>query len=391
MLNTFLRLYKAPTGCDTRNVVTFRMLLPSSQFAKETGGSPTVEISPRVNAVFEQIRERISGIADVESVAAGIRPPLSEVGLGALTVDFTIEGRRTDGPEKQPPRAAWFPVSAGYFHTLRIPIVRGREFGIQDTAASLPAVLINEAMARRFWSGEDPIGKRLRIDIANEPSREIVGVVGDVRHNRYDREAQPQMYVPYVQHPVVSQAKWAESRLLMTFVVRSTLDPLPLVPTLRAAVAEVDRNLPIFDIKTLDQYVAEQLWQPQQTMILFAIFAVVALILAMTGVYGIMAYAIRQRTHEIGIRMALGASRRDVLRLVIARGLLLVALGVVLGVAGSFALARFLGSLLWGVTSTDPLTYVVVIMLLVTIAMLACYLPARRALDIGPAIALRDE
>jgi putative ABC transport system permease protein len=164
-----------------------------------------------------------------------------------------------------------------------------------------------------------------------------------------------------------------------------------MVPALRATVAEVDRNLPIFNIRTLDEYVAEQLWQPRQTMTLLAMFGAIAVVLAMIGVYGLMAYAIRQRTHEIGIRMALGASRRDVLRLVIAQGLLLVALGVAIGIAGSFALTRLLGTLLWGVTPTDPLTYVVVIMTLVTVAMLACYLPARRALFIEPMIALRHE
>jgi len=215
--------------------------------------------------------------------------------------------------------------------------------------------------------------------------------VGDIRHNRYDREAQPQMYVPYVQHPLISQGRWVESRLTMTFVVRSAGDPLRLVPALRAAVAEMDRNLPIFNIKTLDEYLAEQIWQPQQTVILLAIFGAIAVLLAMTGVYAIMAYTIQQRTHEIGIRMALGASTGDVLRLVIARGVLLVAFGVAIGLVGSLALTRFLANLLWGVTPTDPLTYVVVIMALVVVAVLACYLPARRASDIEPLLALRHE
>jgi putative ABC transport system permease protein len=350
-------------------------------------GADTVQISPRVNTVIEQIRERISGVTRVESVAAGIRPPLSESALGALTLNFTIDGGLAR--EIQPKTAACFPVSAGYFHTLRIPLVRGREFGSQDTAASLPVVLINQAMVRRFWPGDDPIGKRLRIDMVNEPLREIVGVVGDLRHNRYDREAQPQVYVPYVQHPLVSQRRWVESLLTMTFVVRFAGDPL--VPALRAAVADVDRNLPIFNLKTLDEYVAEQLWQPRHTMTLLAIFAAIAVVVAMTGVYGIMAYAVARRTHEIGIRIALGASRADVLRLVIARGLLLVALGVAIGMAGSFALTRLLKALLWGVSPTDPLTFAVVIVTLLTVAMLACYLPARRALDIEPTIALRYE
>jgi putative ABC transport system permease protein len=227
--------------------------------------------------------------------------------------------------------------------------------------------------------------------LPNEPSREIVGVVGDVRHKRYDQDAQPQMYVPPAQCTQLSQRRWAESQLTMTFVVRSASAPLHLVSALRAAVVEVDRNLPIFNIKTLDEYVGEQLWQPRQTMTLLVIFGVIAVILAMTGVYGIVAYSVRQRTHEIGIRMALGANRRDVLLLLIRQGLLLVTLGVTVGMVGSIALTRLLGALLWGVTPTDPFTYAGVIMMLVTIAILACYLPARWASDGEPTIALRYE
>ena len=194
-------------------------------------------------------------------------------------------------------------------------------------------------------------------------------MVGDLRHNRYDREAPPQMYVPYVQHPQPA----------MTFVVRSQGEPHQLVAALRAAVADVDRNLPIFNIKTVDEYVADQLWQPRQTMILLSIFSGMAVVLAMAGVYGIIAYAARQRTCEIGIRMALGASRRDVLRPVIAQGLLLVGLGVTIGVAGAFAVTRFFETLVWGVSPTDP-HYAVVVMALVAVAAPACYLPARSAL-----------
>ena len=316
---------------------------------------------------------------------------MSESALGGLKVNFTPGNHPPNGLEEQVPSAAWFPVSAGYFHTLSIPLARGREFRISDTYASLPVVVINETMARRFWPGEDPIGKRLRIDLVNEPGREIVGVVGDVRHKRYDRQAEPQMYVPYVQCPPISQSRWVESRLTMTFVIRSAGAPLQLAPALRTVVAEVDRNLPIFNVKTLDEYVDDQLWQPRQTMILLAIFGTIAVILAITGVYGIMAYAVRKRTHEIGIRMSLGANKKDVLRLVMGQGALLVALGVAIGVTGSVTLTRVLGALLWGVTPTDPVTYAVVIMMLVTIAMLACYLPALRALDVEPTIALRYE
>jgi len=182
-----------------------------------------------------------------------------------------------------------------------------------------------------------------------------------------------------------------ESRLTMSFVVRSTADPMRLVPELRTAVTEVDRNLPIFNVRTLDALVAEQLWQPKQTMTLLAIFGAIAVVRAVTGVYGMMAYTVRQRTDEVGIRMALGAGTREVLRLVMGRGLWLSASGVAMGVAGSIGLARFLGTLLWEVAPVDPLTYVVVSVSVAASATLACYLPARRALAIGAADALRCE
>ncbi len=389
MLNTFVRLYSAPTGCDTRNVVTFQVNLPSSQFVKTATGTTdqsVVEISSRAPATFEQIRERVASIPGVESAGAGVRPPLSESALGGLRVNLTIGGR-----EKQSGSAAWFPVSAGYFHTLGVPIVRGREFGIRDTAAGPPIVLINEAMARRFWPAEDPIGKRVRIDLPDEPNREIVGVVGNIRHNRRDHESVPQMYVPYLQNPSISQRRWLESRLTMTFVIRYKGDTMRLAPVVSAAVAEVDPNLPIFNLRNIDEYVAEQLWQPRQTMTLLLIFGAIALALAVTGAYGIMAYAVQHRTQEIGIRMALGASRVEILWLVFARGLLLTAIGVAVGVAGALAASRVLESFLWGVTPADPLTYFVAILVLSMVAILACYLPARRALDVDVTMALRYE
>jgi putative ABC transport system permease protein len=360
MLNTFLRLYNSPTGCDCRNLLSFQV---------------DVKHGPRAIAVFEKIRERISGITGVQFVAAGVRPPFGDSTLGDLKFKFTIEGRATAAS------GIWFPVSAGYFHTLGVPILRGREFGVEDRATAPPVLVINEALARRYWPNQDPVGKRLRVDKADEPSREIVGVVGDLRHNRFDREAPPQMYVPYLQHPQPA----------MTFVVRSAGDQHQLVPALRGAVAEVDRNLPIFNIRTVDEYLADQLWQPRQTMILLSIFSGTAVVLAMAGVYGIIANAVRQRTYEIGIRMALGASRRDVLRLVIAQGMLLVSLGVAIGVGGAFAFTRLLQTLLWGVTPTDPLTYAVVVVTLVAVSVPACYLPARCALEIEPVSALRYE
>jgi len=194
-----------------------------------------------------------------------------------------------------------------------------------------------------------------------------------------------------VQQRLLTQERWLDSRLTMTYIVRGAGDPMPLVPALRTAAAEVNRSVPIFNIKTLDDYTGEQLWQPRQTMILLAIFGGMAVTLALTGVYGIMAYAVRLRRHEIGIRMALGATPNDVRRLVIGRGVLLITPGIVIGVAASLTFMRLLESQLWGVTSADPVTYAAVAAAMIVAATLACYLPARRASAMDTAIALRCE
>jgi len=280
-------------------------------------------------------------------------------------------------------------VSAGYFHTLGVAVLRGREFNGLDNPGSLPVVLINRAMTRRFWPGEDPIGKRVRIDLPGEPAREIVGVVDDLRHNRYDRSVQPQMYVPHLQQFPVAERRRLELDHTITYVIRSSGDPVQLATSLRAAVAELDRDLPISDLKRIDDSVAEQLWQPKQMATLLAIFAGVAAVLALTGVYGMISYTVQQRTNEIGIRTALGATSTDVLRLIIGRGLSLTIMGITIGVACSAAIMRLLMALLWGVTPADPLTYITTILAMVLAAGLASYLPARRALRIDAVTALR--
>ena len=347
-----------------------------------------LEICPRVNILFEQIRERLVELSGAESAAAGQTPPLSGWGL---RYGFTIEGRKTADSEKEALRASWFPVSVGYFRTLGIPLLRGRDLRLEDNAAGPGVVIINDTMARRFWPGGDPIGQRVLVGLVNEQPREIVGVVGDVRQNRYDREPQLQMYVPHTQQPHGSQGRYADSRMTMTFVVRSARDPLRLVPAFRSAVAGVDRRLPISNIKTVEDYVVEQLQEPRQYMTLLTLFSGIAVALALVGVYGIMSYSVRQRTHEIGIRVALGAAPVHVLRLVIGRGLLLIALGTVIGLAGSLLLTRLLKSYLWGVTPTDLATFILVMAAVVSSGLLACYLPARRALRIDPLTALRHE
>jgi predicted permease len=391
MINTFLRLYGVQPGCNPRSLATFQVHLARGEFVKETGplaGYQGIEISPRVSPMFEQIRERLAALPGVQSAAAATNPPLSG---WSGRFNFSIEGRKQADSDKELLAANYFPVSADYFHTLNVPLLRGREFRLQDSATAPPVVIVNDTMAHRFWPNEDPLGKRLRIDIANEPPREIVGVVGDVRQNRYDKEAQSQMYLPHVQQPLATYGRFAEPRLTMTFVVRSGGDPMRLVPGFRAAVSGVDRSLPISNVKTVEQYVSEQLQEPREYMALLSIFSAIAVALAIVGVYGIMAYSVRQRTHEIGIRMALGAGSGDVMRLVIRRGLILIALGTGFGLVAALVMTGLLKSFLWGVTATDPVTFTLVVLALVVVALLACYLPARRALKIDPMIALRYE
>jgi putative ABC transport system permease protein len=294
--------------------------------------------------------------------------------------------------------AEWFPVSAGYFHTLGIPLLHGRDFHIQDSGSSLNVAIVNETMARRFWPDQNPVGKRLRIDMTNEQPREIVGVVADVRPDRSQIENHPQVYVPYLQQALVTsvgsladRAGFFDTRFTMTFIVRASGDARALVPRFRAAVAEVDPNLPIFNSKTLDEYASDELWLTKLYMTLLSTFSGIAAVLALIGIYGITAYAVRQRTREIGIRMALGASPARVLRLMIGRGLLLIGLGIVFGLAAALALTKLMQSLLWGITATDPLTFGAVVMMLATVSLLACYVPARRALTMEPTVVLRHE
>jgi putative ABC transport system permease protein len=257
----------------------------------------------------------------------------------------------------------------------------------EDAVRNTPVALLNEAMARRFWPTESPVGQRITLDGANEPSREIIGVVGDLRQDRRAREAEMQIYVPNAQlRPDLDRPE-----VTRTFVVRAADNPTTLIPAMRAVVGAETRGLPIFNIKGIDAYIAEQLWQPRQTMILLSVFSVVALLLAMSGIFGIVSYMVGQRTHEIGIRIALGATKRDVMRLVMAHGLTLVALGIGGGVFGSLALASLLKGLLWGVSGTDTASYGVSITLLIATTVLACYLPARQSLRIDPFAALRTE
>ena len=256
-----------------------------------------------------------------------------------------------------------------------------RDFTERAMGDSSGVVIINETMARRYWPDEDPLGKRLRVDTEGTPWMEIVGVVGDVKHFGLDSQPKAEIYVPYSRDP------WP----FMTLVVRSTTEPSGLSTAMRNEVWAVDRDLPVPDIKTMDQLLSGSVSRPRFNTLLLGIFAAVALVLSAVGIYGVMSYSVAQRTREIGIRMALGATHSDVLKLVLGQGMMLLLIGVGIGLIAAWALTRVLTSLLFSVGATDPATFVIISALLTGVALAACLVPARRAMKVDPMIALRYE
>jgi predicted permease len=283
-------------------------------------------------------------------------------------------------------------ITPNYFATLRVPILQGRDFNDRDTAAGAPVIIINQAMAKRYWPNQNPLGHFVSVDyVPNEPMRQIVAVVGDVRLSRTQRQPQPIMYVPHQQQtPRWMGGGWAE-RSAMYFILRAAGSPTGLVPAMRQALAEVEPNMPPGNVRTVMEYLDRQIQYERMYMLLLGIFGGVATLLAAIGIYGVMAFAVAERTREIGIRMALGASSGHVLKLVIRRALILVAIGLALGLGGAFALTRLISSVLWDVKATDPLTFASVSLLLVLVALCACLIPTRRAVAVDPTIALRYE
>jgi putative ABC transport system permease protein len=367
MIKSLAGLLNVDPGFKSDNTLTMRIALPGSKY-------PTAN---RQIAFFQEVVHRVEALAGVQSAGLISSAPLSG---GVYAGGFSIEGRTTDDDSLAADRRM---ISPEYFNAMGIPLIKGRYFTERDEQTSTGVAIVSESWARRFLPDEDPIAKRIKLGgrDSSRPWLSIVGIAGDVRDTAVESDAKPCVYLPYPQFPSST----------MSVVVRAGFDPRPLIPAIRDEVWAIDKDQPVTDIKTMDQYVADSVSPRRLNALLLGGFASLALVLASVGIYGVMAYSVTQRVHEIGIRMALGAQKADVLRLVIGQGLTLTLIGMAIGSSAAVALMRTMKSMLFGVSATDPLTYSGVVVLLGGVALLACWLPARRAAKVDPMVALRCE
>ncbi len=367
LFRSFVELRGVDPGLDLENVLTARVTLPRSTY-----DSPETR-----TAFFAEAGERLAALPGVESASAIQWLPLS--GRRSATT-FFVEDRPQPEPGAEPVTDVRV-ATPGYFETVAMPLLAGRTIDGRDHVDAPPVAVVNETLARRFWPGENAVGKRLSYSWGDWVSVEVVGVVGDVHFRGVDTPVDPALFRPHAQDPNGQ----------MNLVIRSAMEPASLIPAVTLAIRGLDANLPVANFKTLADYHSGILATPRLNMLLTAAFSLLALALAAVGVYGLMSYAVTQRTREIGIRMALGAERGRILALVVRHGLALAAAGVALGLAGAFALTRLLESLLFGVSATDLLTFTAVPLVLVATALAACLLPARRASRVDPTVTLRYE
>jgi putative ABC transport system permease protein len=369
MVQSFLRMQRVDLGFDGERVLTMQVALSGQAYQQ-----PAAAVS-----FFERLAERVRATAGVESASL-----VSGLFLSTTpnSTNFNIEGR----PVFSPAESVEVPVDSaapGYFATMRVPVLRGREFTAGDTAESTPVVLINQTMANQFWPGEDPVGRRMTYGQpgANTQWMTIVGVVGDSRRVGYEAPIRPETYLPLAQSP---------SRSMM-LVVRATQDPAAIAGSVRQVVRSLDPNQPIYDVATIQELVRDLTAERRLNTLLFALFAIVAAVLAAAGIYGVIAYSVEQRTRELGVRLALGAMPREVFGLVVREGMSMAAIGVAGGVLAALAATQVMRTLLYETSATDPWTFVVMTAGALVIALCACLIPARRAMRVDPLVALRAE
>jgi putative ABC transport system permease protein len=369
LIKSFVRLLEVNPGFNPNRVLAMDVQLPDlppSRYANKD----------EQTAFFQQLMDRIESLPGVESASGVTSLPLS----GAFeSTDIILPGQESLSATQRP-EADYTTLTPDYFRTLQIPLLKGRQFTRQDTKASPGVIIINDVLARLCWPNEDPIGKRFRVGF-EETQREVVGVVGSIKQLTLDAAFRPAMYMPHLQSPA--------NRL--TVLVRTSGEPLALATSVREQVRAIDRDVPVTDIQTMDQVFSASVAQPRFSMLVIGLFAGLAMILSAVGIYGVMAYSVSRRAHEIGVRIALGARANQVLSLVLREGMLLAVIGIAIGLFGAFALTRLIASLLFGVSAKDPATFLSVAALLGAVAFVACYIPARHATRVDPLAALRNE
>ena len=369
LIRSFVRLESVSPGFNPNNLLTLEL----------TMSGPRYEDPHIVLETYRQLLNRFEALPGVTAAGAVTSLPLSQMFAWG---PITVEGRVAPPGEKFI-NADQRVVSGNYFKAMDIPLRSGRFFNEQDTLASPGVVVIDEYMARQLWPNQDPIGRRIHYGGIEDkdPWETVVGVVGRVKQYTLDSDSRIALYLPQSQYPVRA----------MSVVLRSGADPAVLTSAVKQQIHELGSDLPLYNMNTMNQRIDESLAPRRFAMRLLALFALVALTLAMIGTYGVMAYLVNQGTHEIGIRIALGATRQAIVRLIVMKGLILALLGAAIGVGGAFAVSRLMRNLLFGVTASDPLTFIVISLLLILITLLASYIPAHRAARIDPMVSLRDE
>jgi putative ABC transport system permease protein len=369
LIRSLVQLQNVNPGFDAHNVMTSSVDLPDAKYS-----------DAKKAQYFKDLMPQLKALPGVQS-AAGIYP--LPMGGDEIRTTFQVEGHPVAKSEE--PHTSLRDITPNYFATMRIPILQGRDFGAQDEVASTPVIIINEALARQIFPGENPIGKHMKPEVGSDTGeplmREVVGVVGNVKFHDLSDEWAPESYIPYAQISFGS----------LTLVVRTEQDPHSLAKPIAETVRSLDNDLPTYAPKTVEEYLNGTIAQPRFNTYLLGIFAALAMLLTAVGLYGVISYSVAQRTHELGIRMALGGQPSDMLRLIVGQGLRLAAYGVGIGLVAAFALTHFLSSMLFGISATDPISYVAVVSLLLVVVVVACYVPARRAMRVDPMVALRYE
>jgi putative ABC transport system permease protein len=369
LIRSVIHLHRASPGFNTGNLLTMNVSLPSAKYPD----------APKWVAFYDQISQRIQALPGVQSVGLTSVLPISH---NFDRRSFQVETHPV--PRGQEADADTYIVTPGYLRTMQIPLLKGRELTAQDVVGVEPVALISETFARRYWPGDEPLGKRIKFPGSTarpQPWRTIVGVVRDVKQYGVDKESTMQLYLPEAQLPV----SW------LTLAVRTAGDPAQTLGAIRNEIRGVDPDQAVFEVATMEGLLAEAIAKRRFVMILLAGFASLALALAAIGIYGVMGYTVAQRTQEIGVRMAMGAQTGDVLKLVVGQGMRLALGGVAIGLAAACGLTRLMATLLFSVKAIDPLTFGVIALLLIAVALLACYIPARRATKVDPMVALRTE